>query len=124
MGDDKTQTQPLAGAPAGPGKIEDITVHTMPQRFQAAEPETRKAKSTGLIILVGGVLILIAGLVFAYFYFIIPGDEIEPADSQANIIKKTSESELPGPGTDQALKKEPVYGSSTTWVDPSRNSYL
>lgn len=42
----------------------NVEVYAMPQRFHVYQPEAKKAQFTGIFILAGGVIVLIAGLVF------------------------------------------------------------
>lgn len=46
-----------------------VVIHTMPERFFAIEPVTTKTKRTGIFILAGGAILLIAIFAGAYFYF-------------------------------------------------------
>ncbi|MFH1745097.1 MAG: hypothetical protein ABH881_02940 [bacterium] len=48
--------------------IKDVVVHTMPKRFLNFRTATNKAKSEGIFIIAGGVLILAVILVGAYFF--------------------------------------------------------
>ncbi len=53
----------------GGKKISDISIYTMPQNFQPPKQDNAKeAKSTGLLILIIGSIVLIGGFVGAYFY--------------------------------------------------------
>ncbi len=45
-----------------------IIVHTMPKRFISAHSSSRKNKSMGFIILIGGAIVLVAALAFLYYY--------------------------------------------------------
>lgn len=46
-----------------------IIIHTMPKKFIALRPVSSQAKSTGILILVFGSLLLVASLAVFYFYF-------------------------------------------------------
>jgi hypothetical protein len=49
----------------------NVRVYTMPKRFFGKKPDADKAKTTGLVILLGGFLILLAGAGFFYWYYFI-----------------------------------------------------
>lgn len=56
-----------------------VAIHSMPEKFRQGGAHTSSAKSTGLIILVGGFLFLVILLFLAYFYFV--RDTGAPADN-------------------------------------------
>lgn len=46
----------------------DVLVHTMPKRFLNSRPAAQSARGIGLIVLIAGLVVLAAALVFLYFY--------------------------------------------------------
>jgi hypothetical protein len=44
--------------------------HTMPKKFISLRPSSHQARSTGLLILVGGLVLLVGASVLFYFYFL------------------------------------------------------
>jgi len=49
-----------------------IVIHTIPKRFLGIKPMVKKTKNVGMIILLGGALLMIAGFAFFYFYLMQP----------------------------------------------------
>ena len=83
--------------PAKPGlqKREAPVIHTMPKRFlNASGTSPHRAKSMGLIILIGGILVLL--IVFAlFYYYIIAKDSAAPAAITIPDTTTAKESPLP-----------------------------
>lgn len=94
---------PVAGFPANQTntfpssdiKEKDIVIHTMPKRFLVALPKAQKARSTGLVILVCGVLVLIGSLAGLYFY-------LTKFDSNANSLNENENTATTSEETKQA----------------------
>ncbi len=51
-----------------PIQIDNIVIHTMPERFRHASVNNQSAKTTGMIIIGGGVVFLLLASALLYFY--------------------------------------------------------
>jgi hypothetical protein len=72
----------------------NVRVYTMPKRFFGKKPDADKAKTTGLFILLGGFLILLAGAGFFYWYYFIkipvnPINNVSPTPALINTEQPT-----------------------------------
>ena len=67
-------------------KIE-VALHSMPKKFKKSEPEVKKAKGIGLLILVGGFIILVSLFIFLYYFLVRPSSE--------PVVTKTEENNTP-----------------------------
>ncbi|MCX6796366.1 MAG: hypothetical protein NTW06_02605, partial [Candidatus Falkowbacteria bacterium] len=69
--EDKIIAADVAAAKIGESVEKNIGVYTMPKRFLGKKPDADQAKTTGLLILISGFIILLAGAGFCYwFYFL------------------------------------------------------
>lgn len=107
----------------GPQKKIQAIIHTMPKRFlNSSEKGAKEARGVGIIILAGGAVFLIAGFIFAYFYFISP----EP-NSESLVItpdRKAAESATTTPSLkeeDDSVETEKSTSSSESEDDEENN---
>jgi hypothetical protein len=101
---------------------QEITVHTMPKRFQSAQSSARKSKGIGLLVIVGGIIILMAAAAFVYFYLLKPKQELsrqedavveqEKGGADSELSKQTvdtgeEEADENSPGQEDEKEEEP-----------------
>ena len=68
----------------------EIRIITMPKKFRQAGAKSGKAKTIGIIIMIGGVVLVIGVSLVLYFYLIKPTDEDKPTEAD-NIISNGPE---------------------------------
>ena len=98
-------------------QLDDIAIHVMPERFRRQPKKANSAKTTGLLIIGGGIIFLILASVGLYFFLFkqptvtvkeepsaimaVPPDELNKAQPE-------SEENTPALGTLNATTTEPV----------------
>lgn len=69
-------------------KIErEITIHTMPEKFRVNRAQSKRAKTTGLIILIGGFVLIMA--IFASLYFFLFRNMNKKSQESAQLSDKS-----------------------------------
>lgn len=82
-------------------QIDNIAVHTMPERFRQGTGKKDGAKTTGLLIVGGGVVFLAAASAGLYFYlFKAPSVTVKTEQPAATVNEPSNQSEIP-PVTNQ-----------------------
>jgi len=73
-------------------KEPEITVHSMPARYLQVNTGAKKAKNTGLIILVGGVVFIIVAVALGYYFLFYraKSQPISETQDQAKIEESTA----------------------------------
>jgi len=116
---------------------EKLAIHTMPKRFLSLPSENTKqtSKSTGILILVGGGIVLVGLLVFLYFFLVSPPeswpwetagqssqpvaqDAQEQQQEQEQEPERTEEGENRQEDTDQDMPGQAEDELSDTSPDP------
>jgi hypothetical protein len=102
-----------------PVQIDDIVIHTMPERFRHQTRQTDSAKTTGLLIIGGGAVFLIAISVALYFYlFKAPAAQVNQEQPAPAANTSTSADNSAQPGINQA----PVNSEASTLTETSTST--
>jgi hypothetical protein len=100
----------------------NIIIYTMPKRFRIVHKEKVKAKTIGIVIILGGAVFFIASLALLYYYFVGSKKvQTTPVATSTSII--TEENGIEGPAV---KKKEPEADSSVEQISVKgpKESYI
>ena len=89
--DNKIVAANAAAAQIAESVEKNVKIYSMPKRFLGKKPDADKAKTTGMFILLGGLLFLLVGGGIFYWYFFIK----TPAADKAAVNPVNSESQVP-----------------------------
>ncbi|MFC1678103.1 hypothetical protein ACFLZ9_00020 [Patescibacteria group bacterium] len=103
--------------PSAPQVEPEVTIHTMPKRYLSSRPNAKKAKSTGFVILSGGVIMVLVAFALLYFYFVESPPEIIIEEEPITTGEK-KEPTLPKeePVVEETERQEPIETSETTTI--------
>jgi len=107
----------------GDNSLGKVIVHTMPKRFLGIKPTVKKTKNVGMIIILSGIVFMIAGFLFFYFYLMQPsqvGTKLD-LESLSGIKKETSgfadEEEYLEDEEEEDVIEEEVFENNSTEED-------
>lgn len=101
-------------------QIDDIAIHTMPERFRHQPIRANNAKTTGLLIIGGGVIFLILASVGVYYFLfkqpavIVTEEPIVTATPTASPAQSEVVQSTPAPGTLTEPTPEPTISPADT----------
>ena len=91
-------------------QIDDIAIHTMPERFRHQPAKTSSAKTTGILIIGGGVVFLIAVSALLYF-FVFKSPAVTVIEENPEI---TASSSAPTSEVPPEVNQNPTNPATTT----------